>query len=445
VIFRQFIDDDLGCASYLIGDEGAGVAAVVDPVYAIEPFLDEAERRKVRIEHVLETHNHADHVSGHGRLALDHGASVGIHPAAEPEYPFEPLADGDEISLGQVRIRVVHTPGHRPEHCCFTVTDLSRGDEPWLVCTGDSLFVGDAARPDLAVEAREGAEGLFHSLQRLLELPDGVEVYPGHVAGSLCGAGMSSKGSSTIGFERRFNHALGNDISDFIAESTSRNAPRPPNMDRIVALNRGPFLGAPAALEALGSPGEATVLDVRRADDFAAGHDPGAINVPVSSSSFGTKAGFVLDAGKPVAIRASSEEEAAQGARGLRAVGLLNIAGYLTGGDGPAHLDPVGLEELERLLSSGKVELVDVREADERNHGYIPESLHIPYRRIGACVDDLKGNGTIVTICETGSRASTAASILQAAGVDARPVLGTGVSAWRDRGGQCVEFRRCGS
>jgi len=446
VLFQQFLHDDLGCASYLVGDEQEGVALVVDPAYAIEQYLEEAERRHVRIERVLETHNHADHVSGHGRLALDHGASVAIHPLAEPDYPYEPLADGDEILVGRVRLRVVHTPGHRPEHCCFTVTDLSRGDEPWLVLTGDSLFVGDAGRPDLAVDAREGAEGLFHSLRRLLELSDGVEVHPGHVAGSLCGAGMSSKGSSTIGFERRFNHALAiTELSDFIAESAGRKAPRPPNMDRIVELNRGPFLGAPDELTALSDAGDSSVLDVRRADDFAAGHDPGAINIPVSSNSFGTKAGFVLDADEPIAIRGSSKEETQRAARGLRAVGLLNIAGYLTGADGRAHFNPVGLEELEQLLSSGKVELVDVREADERDHGYIPESLHIPYRRIGACADELKGNGTVVTICESGSRASTAASILQAAGVDARPVLGTGVSAWRDRGGHCVEFRRCGS
>ena len=135
---------------------------------------------------VLETHNHADHVSGHGRFALEHGTPVAIHRAAEPEFPFEPLDDGDVVEVGDVNLRVVHTPGHRPEHCAFEVVDRSRAGEPWLVLTGDSLFVGDAARPDLAVAAVEGAQGLFHSLQRLLELPDGVEVYPGHVAGRTC-------------------------------------------------------------------------------------------------------------------------------------------------------------------------------------------------------------------------------------------------------------------
>ena len=178
MLFRQFVDDDLGCASYLVGDPQAGVAALVDPAYAIEQYLDAAAAEGVRIERVLETHTHADHVSGHGRLALEHGVPVSVHPLAEAEYPHEPVVDGDELSVGSLAIRVIHTPGHRPEHCAFAV-----GDE--LVLTGDSLFVGDTARPDLAVAAVEGAQGLFHSLRRLAALPDGVGVYPGHVAGSL--------------------------------------------------------------------------------------------------------------------------------------------------------------------------------------------------------------------------------------------------------------------
>ena len=159
-----------------------------------------------------------------------------------PAFPHESLRDGTEIELGDVVIRALHTPGHRPEHCAFAVTDRSRAEEPWLVLTGDSLFVGDAARPDLAVESVEGAEGLFHSLRRLVELGDGVEVYPGHVAGSLCGAAaMSSKPSTTIGFERRFNHALVETYDDFMANASGPQPPRPPNMEAIVELNRGPF------------------------------------------------------------------------------------------------------------------------------------------------------------------------------------------------------------
>lgn len=446
VLFKQFVEEDLGCASYLVGDEHAGEAVVVDPAYAIEQYLTEAERKGVRISRVLETHTHADHVSGHGRLALEHGVPVSVHPAADPEFPFEPLEDGAEIETGDVCLSVIHSPGHRPEHCCFAVVDRSRAPEPWLVLTGDSLLVGDAARPDLAVDAQEGAEGLFHSLHRLLALHDGVEVYPGHVAGSLCGAGMSSKASSTIGFERRFNHALSfTDVADFIAEAAGAGSPRPPNMDRIVELNRGPFVGSQPELSAVRAGNGATVVDVRSARDFAAGHVAGAINVPLGGSGFPTKAGFVLDAQEQVAIYASSEPEAQRAARGLRAVGLFNISGYLAGAEADEQIEPLTLDDLERLLSNGSVELVDVREKDERDRGYIPESLHIPYRRIRACADDLRGNGPVVTICESGSRASTAASILAAAGIDARPVLDEGVGDWRARGNECVEFRRCGS
>ena len=304
MIFTQFVDEDLGCASYLVGDEQAGIAAVVDPAFAIEQYLEEAQRREVRIVRIVETHTHADHVSGHGRFSLEHDLPVSIHPAAAAEYPHDPFPDGAEIALGDVVLRCVHTPGHRPEHCAIAVIDHSRAPEPWLVLTGDSLFVGDAARPDLAVDAREGAEDLFHSLRRLLELGDGVETYPGHVAGSLCGKAMSSKASTTIGFERRFNPALASDdVAAFVAESAAVSAPKPPNVERIVELNRGPFVGAQPFPAAAGDvPDAAQVLDVRPVDAFAGGHRPGAVNVPVSGTRFSTKAGFVVDLERPVVV-----------------------------------------------------------------------------------------------------------------------------------------------
>jgi hydroxyacylglutathione hydrolase len=445
VLFRQFVDDDLGCASYLIGDDGAGQAVLVDPAYEISPYLEESERREAELTRVLETHTHADHVSGHGRLALEHGLPVAIHPAAVPMYPFEPLEDDGEIEVGAVSIRVLHTPGHRPEHCCFVVVDHSRAEEPWLVLTGDSLFIGDAARPDLAVGAPEGAEGLYHSLQRLLELGDGVELYPGHVAGSLCGAGMSSKASSTIGFERRFNPALAfSKVNEFVAERMRVAAPRPPNMDRIVELNLGPFLPAPNPVQALLSPDGAIVLDVRTEQAFVDGHVPGAITVPVSGTSFATKSGFLLDPGERIAIHASSIEEAERAASGLRSVGFLELAGYLVEPDASERVDPIGLEELERLLDEGGVQLVDVREKDERDEGYIPGSRHLPYRQARACADELR-NGPVATICESGARAAIAASALAHEGVDARPVLGAGITEWKANGKPLVSFRRCGS
>jgi len=443
VLFRQFVDDDLGCASYLIGDEQAGVAMVVDPAYAIEQYIDAAKRHEVELVGVLETHTHADHVSGHGRLALEHGLPVHVHGAAGAVFPHETLDDGTEIDVGQVAIQTIHTPGHRPEHCAFAVIDRSRGDEPWLVLTGDSLFVGDAARPDLAVEAVHGAEGLYHSLHRLLELGDGVEVYPGHVAGSLCGAAMSSKPSTTIGFERRFNHALAESYQDFMTSSAGTQPPRPANMEAIVELNRGPFFGAsepPPHVE----NADGVVLDVRDVRSFAAGHEPGALNVPVSGSSFGTKSAFVLPEGR-FAIHARDEAEAQEAVQRLWAVGLFDIAGWTEGG-GSERIEPVTMDELERRLASGEIELLDVREADERDDGFIPGSTHLPYRTARQAAENgLCGEKPIVTICESGARAAIAASVLHAAGLDARPVLDGGIAAWRTRGHETTSFRRCGS
>jgi glyoxylase-like metal-dependent hydrolase (beta-lactamase superfamily II)/rhodanese-related sulfurtransferase len=442
VLFKQFLNDDLGCACYLVGDEHEGVAVIVDPPYYVEPVLAAAEHHDVRLVSVLETHTHADHVSGHGRLALEHGVPIRVHREAEATFPHEPLEDGTEVEVGDVILRTIHTPGHRPEHCCFVVIDRSRGDAPWLVLTGDSLFVGDAGRPDLAVEAQEGAEGLFHSLRRLVELGDGVEVFPGHVAGSLCGAAMSSKASTTIGFERRFNPALQGELADFLDARLGPQPPRPPNMERIVELNRDGLLGAQPPLERIDSVlEEAIVLDVRPTEVFAAGHHPGAVGIPVDGSGFATKAGFVLPE-QPLLIQASGEEEAVLAARALQAVGLFAIAGWQEGG-GSETLEPVSLEELERLLADDEVDLLDVREADERDESHIPGSQHLPYRTARAAAEAGLFNGRpVVTICESGPRAAIAASVLQAAGVDARPVLDGGVATWH---GETCSFRRCGS
>ena len=445
LLFKQFLNDDLGCASYLVGDEHAGVVVVVDPPYFVEPVLAEAERHGVRIAGVLETHTHADHISGHGRLALEHGVPIRVHRAAEATFAHEPLEDGTEVEVGDVVLRTIHTPGHRPEHCCFAVIDRSRSDEPWLVLTGDSLFVGDAGRPDLAVEAREGAEGLFNSLRRLVELGDGVEVFPGHVAGSLCGAAMSSKTSTTIGYERRSNPALEGELADFLAARLGPQPPRPPNMERIVELNRGELLGAQPQVTRIDSmPQEAVVVDVRPTDAFAAGHHRGAVGIPVSGSSFATRAAFVLPE-RPVVLHAADEDEAVRAARSLHTVALFATAGWQQGG-GSEKLEPVSLEELEHLLANDAVELLDVREADERDEGHIPGSQHLPYRTARAAAEAGLLNGRpVVTICESGPRAAIAASVLQAAGVDARPVLDGGITEWRARGGETTCFRRCGS
>jgi glyoxylase-like metal-dependent hydrolase (beta-lactamase superfamily II)/rhodanese-related sulfurtransferase len=436
VLLRQFLDSDLGCASYLIADEESRDAVLVDPAYAVDQYLEEVEREGLCLTRVLETHTHADHVSGHGRLALEQGLPVAVHAAAGAEYPHEPLEDGDEVPVGSLRVRTIHAPGHRPEHCCFLAGDA--------LLTGDSLFVGGVARPDLAVDAREGAEGLFRSLHRLLELPDSVRVFPGHVAGSLCGTGMSTDASTTIGRERTLNAALAiATVEQFVDEQTSRSTPRPPNMERIVELNRGPFVGPPRPLRRVEDADGATVLDVRPADAFAAGHLPGAISVPVGGGSFGTRVGFLVGVDEPFVLYASSPAEAELAARRLHAIGFLELAGYVDGAAGATEtMATVDVGDLERLL--GSVELLDVREGDEWKSGYIPGSRHLPYRLTRTCSDCLPRDRPIVTICETGARAAIAASVLAAAGFDARPVLHGGIDDWARRGGETVTFRRCG-
>src|ERR687884_715842 len=234
MIFRQLTHDDLGCASYLIGDERAGVAAVVDPKLDVDDYLRLARYLGVRIEHILETHNHADHISGHGRLVAATGATVHIHRDAEPDYEHEPFDDGWELRLGCLRVRALHTPGHRPEHTAFALVDEERGEEPWAVLTGDTLFVNDVARPDLAVEPEDGARAMFRSLhERLLQLPDECEIWPGHLGGSLCGGpGMDMKVSSTIGYERRHNSLLAEtDEGRFVERALAVLAPQPPNFN----------------------------------------------------------------------------------------------------------------------------------------------------------------------------------------------------------------------
>ncbi len=445
MLFAQVLNDDLGCASYLVGCEEAGEAVVVDPPLAVATVLEAAKRLDVRIVRVVETHTHADHVSGHGRLALEHDVPVSIHPAAEVAFPFDPLEDGAELHVGTVVLRCLHTPGHRPEHCSLAVIDTMRADEPWLVLTGDSLFVGDAARPDLAVDASEGAEGLFYSLQRLLELPDGVEVFPGHVAGSLCGKAMSSRGSTTIGFERRFNPIASiAELDAFVAESASGSAPKPPNVARIVALNQGPFSPARPIPAELPEPAPGSqLLDVRSLDEHLAGHLPGAVSVPVRGSSFATKAGFVLDAGNPVTVLAAEEAEARASVAGLASVAVLDVAGFVLGG-GDERTTSISLDELDGLLGEGAL-VIDVREKDERDEGYIPGSRNIPYRLMRLCCPDLPLDRPVVTICGSGPRAAIAASILRTKGVDARPVIDGGMTDWLARGSTAVTFRRCGS
>src|SRR5689334_7308700 len=255
----------------------------------VDDILELAAAKGLQVKAVIETHNHADHISGHGELSRRTGAEIYVHEQADVKYPHKNLKDGDELQFGVARLHVIHTPGHRPEHIALTVSDTSRSNDPWLVLTGDSLFIGDIARPDLAVPGEEGAGALYDSIfNRLLKLEDGIEVYPAHVAGSLCGRGMSAKTSSTIGFERKHNLAAPRSRTDFIHDMNENLPQRPPNMFNIVERNRDDFAHSEAPLSPwpldaftfqreMGSG--AFVIDTRSPHVFGEGHIPGAINV----------------------------------------------------------------------------------------------------------------------------------------------------------------------
>src|SRR5258706_8010373 len=240
--FKHVVKEASGCASYIVGCTAASVCAVVDPrLDMVDDILALAEAKGMQVAAVIETHNHADHVSGHGEIARRTGAEIYVHELADVAYPHQNLKDGDELRFGVAKLRVIHTPGHRPEHIALAVSDTSRSDDPWLVLTGDSLFIGAVAPPDLAISGQEGADALYDSIfERLLHFDDGVEVYPAHVAGSLCGLGMNAKTKSTIGFERKHNLAIVPRPRPVFIKDMNENLPqRPPNMYNIVERNRG--------------------------------------------------------------------------------------------------------------------------------------------------------------------------------------------------------------
>lgn len=458
MIFRQLTHDDLGCASYLIGDERAGVAAVVDPKLDIDEYLRLARYLGVHIEHVLETHNHADHVSGHGRLVAATGARIHIHRDAEPDYEHEPFGDGWELELGSLTVRALHTPGHRPEHTAFALVDSARGGEPWAVLTGDSLFVGDIARPDLAIDKEDGARGVFRSLhEKLLALPDTCEVWPGHLGGSLCGGpGMDLKVSSTIGYERDHQELLRvADEDEFVARAIAKLGPQPPNFRNVVALNRGPLSAAGADAHPL-TPRQvrqtrqdgALVVDVRTELQFDEAHIGGAVSITSRRAGFGSKLAWLARPGQPLVFVGRDDEDALDAAGLAAAIGLRDATGYLAGGMTSWREEKLPVERVERMTvpelhelwerdgaADGAVQILDVRERDEWDAGHIPGSVHEPYHDIDAIPAGIDPHAPVAVVCSSGQRSAVAASLLQRLGAErVLHVVDGGVPLWQREG-----------
>jgi glyoxylase-like metal-dependent hydrolase (beta-lactamase superfamily II)/rhodanese-related sulfurtransferase len=437
VLFRQITHDDLGCASYLIGDVAAGVAAVVDPRFEIDEYLELARYMSVSIDHVLETHNHADHVSGHGRLVAATGAQIHVHRDAQPDYEHEPFDDGWELALGSLTVRAIHTPGHRPEHTAFALVDSRRGLEPWAVLTGDSLFVGDVARTDLAVESSEGARQIFRSLHDcLLTLPEDCEVWPAHMGGSMCGgAGIDMKICSTIGFERRHNATLAiEDEDEFVELALSKLGPQPPNFERIVELNRGPLVTSGVEVAAL-YPDQverkreegAMLIDVRTDLQFDDVHISGSICIPSFSSGFGAKLAWLVDHDREIVFIGRDDADGRRAAKLALAVGVRNVAGLLGGGmtnwrqerRAADHTERLPVDDLsQRLVSDPTLQVLDVRERGEWDAGHIPNSVWTPWHDIVEIPAGLDPERPIAVICAAGVRAATAASLLRHHGAE---------------------------
>jgi len=432
MIFRQLTHDDLGCASYLIGDDGAGVAAVVDPRFEIDEYLELARYMGVRIEHILETHNHADHVSGHGRLAAAIGATIHIHREAAAGYAHEPFDDGWELELGTLRVRALHTPGHRPEHTSFVLVDTHRSEQPWAVLTGDTLFVGDIARPDLAIEKSAGARGIFRSLtERLLTLPDSCEVWPGHLGGSMCGGpGMDMKICSTIGYERASNPTLQiTDENAFVERALAKLGPQPPNLQAIVDLNTGPLLTdgvqllplSPRQVEQKRSEG-ALVVDVRTDLQFDEAHIPGSVCVPMHNAGFGSKLAWIADHEHDIVLVGRDDADGRHAAKLAVAVGIRRLAGFLGGGmtswrqeQRPTDItERVDVEDLPaRIDADAALQILDVRDRHEWDAGHIPGSTLETWHDITQLPAGLDPGRPIAVVCASGQRAATGASLVR--------------------------------
>jgi len=435
--FKQFYLGCLAQASYMIGSDGE--AAVVDPRRDVDEYLDEAKAQGLAIKYVVETHLHADFVSGHRELAERTGATIVIGARAGAAFPHRGVRDGDEIRVGKVALRFLETPGHTPESVSVLVVDGEAGSEPKLVLTGDTLFIGDVGRPDLAGAAghtpEQMASMLYDSLHgKLLTLPDAVGVYPAHGAGSLCGRNISQETSSTIGEQRRTNYALRPmSKADFVQLATTDLPEVPPYFGMDVAINRAgasPLAGrplppalAPAEVLARARAG-ALVLDVRSAAAFGAGHVPGSWNIGLSGQ-FASWAGTLVDPQREILLAADDEAHVAEAALRLSRVGLEKVTGHLAGGIAAwqaaghdvATLPQWPVDELQaQLEETASLQLVDVRRPGEYTAGHVPRARNLPLDRLQRESGTLDRSRPIAVVCASGYRSNIACSLLRQQG-----------------------------
>jgi glyoxylase-like metal-dependent hydrolase (beta-lactamase superfamily II) len=455
MILEQFYLNCLAHASYLIGDDTTRTAAVVDPQRDIDRYLAFADERGLTIRHVFLTHFHADFIAGHLELRDRTGATIYLGAPAKAEYPFTPLADGDVVEFGKVRLQALATPGHTPESISIAVYDLARSaTDAYAVLTGDTLFVGDVGRPDLRVALGWSAADLggllYDSLRtRLLTLPDASLVYPAHGAGSLCGKAISKETVSTIGEQRRLNYALQPmakaafidlvtadqpDAPAYFTYDAVLNSKERPTLDEALARELQPLsLDAVLTLQQEG----AQLLDTREAGEFASAHVAGSINIGLGGQ-YATWAGTVLQHDKPIVIIADPGRENESAMR-LGRIGFDRIAGYLADGlrsletrpDLTVRTDRISAPlAADRLAASDAPLAIDVRTPTERSAKHIAGSVHVPLSRLSDHLAELPRERPLLVFCAGGYRSSIAASLLQRGGFTQVSEIAGGITAW---------------
>jgi hydroxyacylglutathione hydrolase len=432
MIVQQFFVKGLAHSSYLLG--GTKTCAIIDPRRDGDVYLDAAKSLGMEVTHILETHLHADFVSGHCDLAHKTGAKIYAPKAGNCKFDHVSLAEGDTFTIDDMVMRVVETPGHTPEHISYVVVDEARGVDPVGVFCGDTLFVGDVGRPDLFPgKARELASNLYHSLHaKLLTLPDFCEVYPAHGAGSLCGRAMGAKRTSTIGYERKYNGALQiKDKEAFITSLTTNMPAAPDHFSRCSAVNgSGPPLVQslpglepcdPISFHERANASDTVVLDVRTYDAFGGLHVPGSFHIDLSGN-FATFAGWILPPDKAILLVALDGAQAEEAAVWLRRVGLDRSAGYLEGGMFEwakaglltGHIGQLSMEELHQMSTGDRnMTIVDVRAPNEYQGFHIEGAVNIPAPDLRKRHNELDPAIPTVVICSTGHRSSLSASILK--------------------------------
>ncbi len=450
---QQFFIDGLGCASYIVGCEAKGVAAIIDPDRDVQKYLDAAASRGLTITHIIETHLHADHVSGNSDLAARTGAQIYVHEASGAEFPHQAVRDGDVLELGNLRLKVIHTPGHTPESITLLVTDTTRSEQPWLALTGDTLFVGDMGRPDLVgAEAANGlASDMYHTMyEKILPLNDGLLIYPGHGAGSLCGKSIGSMRSTTLGYERISNPALApRSKEEFVQYAVSGLPEQPGNHTRIKTMNRkgvkmlGDVAPSPLSIkEALPYfQRGAGLLDTRSKDAYVQAHVPGSVHLE-ADDQLSNRIGFVFPPDAPMILLLNDASDYQRVVYSLARVGYENVVGYiaegldvwkslglpLASGD-VKDIEPQELQDL--LQSDARPVVVDVREPWEYKQGHVPGAVLMPLGNLASRVGELDTEKPVAVICASGSRSQSAAALLGQKGFKTIYNVVGGTGAWK--------------